>query len=124
MTTPNPIPGGDLTPGALRLLLPSVLRTVVPMIYAMLVRWGVVSWLDPDNRFLTGFITVLVTAVFYIVLRFAEQYWDKIGWLLGYARQPVYVKGEVLKVEETPTPPTTTTTVETNENPEGPPPAA
>lgn len=90
--------------------LPSVLRTVVPLIYAMLVRWGVVSWIDPDDMFVTNFLTVVVTGVFYVLLRLLEKYWDKIGWLLGYAQQPVYVKGEVLSVTEEPTPADTTIT--------------
>lgn len=85
--------------------LPSVLRTVVPLIYAMLVRWGVVEWLDPENLFVTNLITVVVTALFYVLLRYVEQYWDKIGWLLGYGKQPVYVRGEVLTVDTVADPP-------------------
>lgn len=117
MTTPVPQPPATPVSTLGATLLPSVLRTLVPMIYALLVRWGVVEWLDPDDLLLTNFITVVVTGVFYVVLRWAEQHWDKIGWLLGYAKQPVYVKGEVLNVTDTPTPPTTTTTVETDEDP-------
>jgi hypothetical protein len=99
-------------------LLPSLLRTVVPLIYAMLIRWGVVEWLDPDDLFLTNLITVLVTGVFYLVLRLLEQHWDKIGWLLGYAKQPVYVPGEVLAVTDEATPPTTTTHVVSDKEPD------
>lgn len=109
MSTPTPMPAGAVT------LLPSVLRTVVPIVYAALVRWGVVEWLDPDDAFVTNLIAVVVTMLFYVALRFAEQHWDKIGWLLGYAKQPVYVKGEVLSVVEQPTPPTVTTQVETDD---------
>lgn len=105
-TLPTPVLG--------KTLLPSVLRTVVPIIYAFLVQRGVVAWLDPSDVFVTNLITGLVTAVFYVALRLAERHWDKIGWLLGYAQQPVYVKGEVISVKETATPPTLTTEVETN----------
>lgn len=106
-------------------LLPSVLRTAVPIVYAMLVKWGVVSWLDLPNLLVENAITAVVTVGFYIALRIAERYQAKIGWLLGYASQPVYVKGEVLNVATIPTPsslqstpePTTTTTVETTEDP-------
>lgn len=97
-------------------LLPSVLRTVVPIVYAMLVRWGVVSWVDPGDMFVTNLITVLVTGGFYVAVRVVERYWAQIGWLLGYAQQPVYVKGEVLNVTETATPPTTVTEVESNDD--------
>lgn len=104
-------------------LLPSVLRTVVPILYAMLVKWGVVNWLDVPSLLWENIITALVTTVFYIGLRLAERYQSQIGWLLGYAQQPVYVSGEVLKVDKEPTPnptvaePTTTVTVETTEDP-------
>lgn len=98
-------------------LLPSVLRTLLPMVYAMLVRWGVVEWLDPNDLFLTNFLTVLITLVFYVALRIAERHKAQIGWLLGYAQQPVYVKGEVISADEVPTPgPTTTTIVESTES--------
>lgn len=97
-----------------RTLLPSVLRTVVPMIYAMLVQRGIVEWLDPNDIFVTNLLTVLVTAVFYVALRFAEKHWNQIGWLLGYAKQPVYVQGQVVSVTETPTPPTLTTEVQSD----------
>lgn len=108
VSTPTPVS----TIGAT--YLPSVLRTLVPLIYAMLVRAGVVEWLDPNDMFLTNFLTVLFTALFYIVLRVAEQHWDKIGWLLGYAQQPVYVKGEVLAVSKDDAAPVETTEVQTN----------
>jgi hypothetical protein len=99
-------------------LLPAVLRTTVPLIYAFLVHRGVVDWLGINSSMANNVITIGVTVIFYVVLRLAEQHWDKIGWLLGYAQQPVYVKGEVLSVKEIPTPPTTTTQVETDQNPE------
>lgn len=114
MSTPTPSP---VSFGAT--LLPSVLRTLVPMIYAFLVHKGVVAWFGFDEALTNNAITVVVTVLFYIVLRVAERYWDKIGWLLGYGQQPVYVKGEVLSVIEEPTPPTTTTVVETDEDPRG-----
>lgn len=104
-------------------LLPSVLRTVVPIIYAMLVKWGVVNWLDVPSLLWENVITAVVTTAFYVLLRVAERYQSQIGWLLGYAQQPVYVTGEVLKVEKEPTlspttaEPTTTVTVETTEDP-------
>lgn len=122
MTTPSPVPIMGAT------LLPSVLRTVVPIIYAMLVKWGVVTWLDVPSLLWENIITAVVTTLFYVALRVAERYKSQIGWLLGYAQQPVYVPGEVLKVETQSTPPgesvaptqdqpTTTVTVETTEDP-------
>lgn len=89
----------DTTPdisSAVKTFLPSILRTVVPVIYALLVKWGVVSWIDPDDAFITNFLTILVTGVIYVLARLVETHWSWFGWLLGYAKQPVYVKGEVL----------------------------
>lgn len=120
MSNPTPAPVLGAT------LLPSVLRTLVPIIYAMLVNWGVVEWLDLPSALWENVITAVVTTAFYVVLRIAERYKSQIGWLLGYAQQPVYVPGEVLAVTKEPTPPTesvapeqptTTVSVETTEDP-------
>lgn len=92
-------------------LLPSVLRTLVPVIYALLVKWGVVSWLGIGDVLIENLITALVTIAFYALLRVAERHWSSIGWLLGYAQQPVYVPGEVVSVTSERTPPVTTTEV-------------
>lgn len=92
-TPPSPFPQSAGT-----ILLPGVLRTAVPMIYAFLVHRGVVEWLGLDSAIAENAITIVVTMLFYVVLRVAERYWDKIGWLLGYGKQPVYVKGEVVDV--------------------------
>jgi hypothetical protein len=102
----------------LRSLIPSVVRTLVPVVVALLVRLGLRDGAEMDDAWLVNTLTVVVTMAYYVVVRFLEQHWDKIGWLLGYAKQPVYVKGEVLNVQEVPTPPTTVTQVETDENPQ------
>lgn len=73
-------------------LLPSVLRTTVPIIYALLARKGVVEWLGVEGALVNNLLAGFVTVVFYVILRVAERHWDKIGWLLGYAQQPVYVQ--------------------------------
>lgn len=72
-------------------LLPSTLRTAVPILYALLVKAGVVAWLGIDDALVNNVITGVVTVAFYIALRVLERYQSKIGWLLGYASQPVYV---------------------------------
>jgi hypothetical protein len=78
------------------------LRTVVPIVYALLVRWGLIEWLGLPDEIITYVVTAAVTGVFYILLRVLERYWDKIGWLIGYAARPaVYVKGEVIAVAQT-----------------------
>lgn len=75
----------------LKTLIPSVVRTVVPLVISVLVGWGFTETsLDGP---VTAVLTVVVTALYYVIIRVLERYWDKIGWLLGYPSQPVYVKG-------------------------------
>lgn len=114
MTNPNTLPAPiDL---GLRALIPSVVRTLVPIVIALVVRVGF-SETAIDNDWLERALTVLVTMGYYVVARVLERNWSKLGWLLGYPAQPVYVKGEVIAVVEENTPPTITTTVETVEDP-------
>lgn len=75
-------------------LLPSVLRTLVPIVYALLIRAGFKS-LGLDDLFLQGLAATIVTVLFYIVLRIAERYQSQVGWLLGYGSSPdSYSPGE------------------------------
>lgn len=87
-TLPTPVDTG------LKSLIPSTVRTLVPIVVTLLVGWGF------SETALTGpvtaVLTLLVTAAYYVVVRLLEQHWDQIGWLLGYPKQPVYVKGEVV----------------------------
>jgi hypothetical protein len=66
-------------------------------VYALLVRWGLIEWLGLPDELVTYVVTALVTGIFYVILRVAERYWDKIGWLIGFAARPaLYVSGQVL----------------------------
>lgn len=88
-TLPVPVETG------LRSLIPSTVRTLIPLIVSLLVRYGLAQS-TMDTAWLENTLTVLVTAVYYVAIRLLEQHWDRIGWLLGYPKQPVYVKGEVI----------------------------
>ena len=68
----------------------SILRTVVPIIYALLIRWGVKDWLGVDDALFQSAITLVVSGIVYVALRFAETHKAALGWLLGYASQPSY----------------------------------
>jgi hypothetical protein len=93
-------PTGPLA-GLAGTLLPSVLRTLVPIIYALLVRKGLVEWSGLDEPLMVNIITAVLTTLFYALIRVAERYWDKIGWLLGYAARPaLYVQGEITSVQQ------------------------
>lgn len=75
----------------LRSFLPSVLRTVVPLIVGYFAAWPVAGWFGLQDDQVTALVTVAVTAVYYLLVRLAETYVEpNIGWLLGWAGRPVY----------------------------------
>lgn len=75
----------------LRSFLPSVLRTVVPLLVGYFAAWPVAGWFGLQDDQVTSLVTLLVTAVYYLAVRLAEQYVEpNIGWLLGWAGRPVY----------------------------------
>lgn len=106
---------------ALQSLVPSVVRTLFPVVFALVVRVGF-NETSIDSAWLERVLTVVVTMGYYVAVRLLEQYWDKVGWLLGYAKQPVYVQGQILSVTPQPNvptdPPTTTTEVVTDAAPD------
>jgi len=72
--------------------LPSVLRTVVPLIVGALITIGIKAGFNIDEASVTPAITALVTAIYYVVVRYLETHASsQFGWLLGLASQPVYV---------------------------------
>lgn len=68
----------------------SILRTLVPILYAVLVNLGVVAWLGVDSTVIESFLTLVISGVIYVVLRVAERHRSTFGWLLGYPAQPHY----------------------------------
>ncbi len=82
-------------------LLPALLRTIVPLIYGLLIQLGLGRYL-PDET-VTTVATVILLAGIYLVLRLLEHLQPKIGILLGWAKQPQYadvVQGEVLNAQD------------------------
>lgn len=70
----------------------SIVRTVVPLIVGALVTLVAHSGLNLDTVQATELVTVVVTAVYYILVRVLEQHVSpNFGWLLGAAKTPVYV---------------------------------
>jgi hypothetical protein len=75
----------------LRSFLPSVLRTVVPLVVGYFAAWPVAGWFNLQDDQVTSLVTILVTAAYYLLVRLAETYVEpNIGWLLGWAGRPVY----------------------------------
>ncbi|MFG2307676.1 hypothetical protein ACGFS9_03135 [Streptomyces sp. NPDC048566] len=81
------------------MLLPSILRTVVPLLagWALTVLTGL--GLHADSTAVAGGVTIAVAAAYYLAFRILERIGEKIsvpwlatlaGLLLGYARPPRY----------------------------------
>jgi hypothetical protein len=88
MTTPSV----RFTLPDLRSFLPSVVRTVVPLLVGYFTAWPVAGLLGLREDQITSLITIVVTGLYYLLVRLAEQYvLPQAGWLLGYASAPVYV---------------------------------
>ena len=75
----------------LKSFLPSVLRTLVPLVVGYFTAFPVAQWLNLSDDQVTSLVTVVITAVYYLVVRVAERYAPEAGWLLGWASPPVYV---------------------------------
>lgn len=82
------------------MLLPSILRTVVPLLagWAITVLSGL--GLEADSATVAGGVTVAIAAAYYLVFRVVERLAERLrgpawlrttsGLLLGYARPPRY----------------------------------
>lgn len=74
-------------------LLVSLIRTAVPYGVGIVLLWigtktGLTIPDEPTKTVVTGF----VAAGYYTLVRLAEARWSWVGWLLGYAVSPTYVK--------------------------------
>ena len=76
----------------------SLIRTYAPILVGALASWLLTVGLDIDSETQAGlviFLTGLLQAVYYTVVRVAEQRFPGIGVLLGAAKSPdAYSKGE------------------------------
>lgn len=72
----------------------SLLRTGVPALVGWLLALAARYGLHLEEAALTGVLTPLCVFVYYAVFRLAEKYLSpRFGWLLGFARPPVYSRG-------------------------------
>ena len=80
----------------------AVARTVSPFIVGAIVTWVATTWgvAVPEDLSaqVTTWLTVGIGALYYVVVRWAEQRWPAVGrWLLGLGARlkPVYASPEV-----------------------------
>jgi len=75
-------------------MLPSLVRTVVPVIAGVLLGWAAKVGLNLPEGPVTELVTVAITGVYYGVGRWLEQRWPVVGrWLLAAGltkKQPSY----------------------------------
>lgn len=72
---------------------PSVIRTVVPLIYGALITWAATKNIDLGQYedLLTTVITTVISAIVYAALRFAEEKGLTVASiLLGSTKKPTY----------------------------------
>lgn len=73
-------------------LLVSLKRTLIPIVVGAVAASFLAGYVDPQalERVLSG----VISAVYYVVVRFAETKFPGVGVLLGAKVQPVYEKSE------------------------------
>ncbi|MCD0453350.1 hypothetical protein LO762_29835 [Actinocorallia sp. API 0066] len=80
------------------MLLPSVLRTIVPVIVGVLLGQAARVGLDLPEGAVTEITTITVTTLYYGLTRAAEQRWPAVGrWLLSLGidvGRPFYAPGD------------------------------
>lgn len=90
MSTSTPISGS--TP--LRDLIPSIVRTVVPILVSQIVALlGMLGVILPEDASaqVANLVGLMVGSLFYVLVRIIETKYPKIGLLLLFIKVPVYV---------------------------------
>lgn len=74
--------------------LTSMIRTGVPIIIGILAAWlasDIGFVIDEDTQAnLVAAATGFAVSAYYGIVRWAEQRWPSVGWLLGVPKQPTY----------------------------------
>jgi len=71
--------------------VPSLARTVVPLIYALAIKYGLTQLpFGLGDAVTEDAITAALTGALYSAIRWAEHRWPSFGWLLGAAKKPTY----------------------------------
>ena len=80
----------------------SIIRTVTPIIVGWLlsVLLLINVTVTPETRLaITNLIGAVLSALYYIVVRWLEQKYPGLGWLLGKPVQPTYVNAKTISGE-------------------------
>jgi len=74
-------------------MLTSIIRTVVPYLVGWIVTLLATAGVEVSAEFrsdLVTFLSFLIGTLYYVVARFLEKKWPKLGFLLGVPTAPVY----------------------------------
>lgn len=86
-------------------IIVSVVRTIVPVIVGFAATYALKAGLHLNTIWLTDEVSLLLTTVFYALVRYLEVHVSpKFGWLLGIAIQPKYPVTNTPTNTPTPTP--------------------
>lgn len=80
-------------------LWPAVVRTIVPFIVGWIASVLLlinVTLTDAQRDSLSGLITLILGALYYIAVRWLEQRFPQLGWLIGSTKQPTYVNDKTI----------------------------
>lgn len=71
--------------------LPGSLRTIIPIVIALLAQQGVSEIPGVDSATFSVVIAAIVTYIYYFIVRILERVSStRWGWLIGYPAAPVY----------------------------------
>jgi hypothetical protein len=78
----------------------SIIRTFVPVLVGQIMTWfaakGILDSEGSISSLLITGLTLLFTTSYYAIVRFCEVYLSpRFGWLIGYAKRPVYTETKV-----------------------------
>ena len=79
-----------MTTDTVRDLLPSIVRTVVPIVVGALLAVAARAGFDLDAGLAAPLVDAVIMGGYYTAVRVAEQRWPLVGVLLGWAVSPTY----------------------------------
>lgn len=72
----------------------SIIRTWVPVVVGLAAGWLAREWgfvIDEDSQAqAVAMFSAAATGLWYALVRFVEQKFPQVGWLLGLAKAPTY----------------------------------
>lgn len=71
---------------------PGIIRTITPVVVGSLIA-RVIPGIDPTDPTVLLITSTVLTSIYYIAVRYLEEFNPKLGYLLGIAKKPAYASG-------------------------------